>query len=140
MAWTCDVSIEEKVRQDCYNRGYEQGRKNPAEEFWVGVEKLQKQVKEYQDKIENGTLVEVPYKFGSTLYFIVININGGELSIFETDLWVYYSMFVANEKGEIVMGLGIDINDTSFDEETFVMVKEYATREEAEKKLQELQE
>ena len=61
MAWTCDVSIEEKVRQDCYNRGYEQGRKNPAEEFWAGVEKLQKQVKEYQDKIEQGTLFTIPF-------------------------------------------------------------------------------
>ena len=60
MAWTCDVSIEDKVRQDCYNRGYEQGRKNPAEEFWAGVEKLQKQVKEYQDKIEQGKLIEFP--------------------------------------------------------------------------------
>ena len=39
MAWTCDVSIEEKVRQDCYNRGYEQGRKNPAEEIVKYIEK-----------------------------------------------------------------------------------------------------
>lgn len=95
---------------------------------------------ELEDKIEQGTLIEVPYKFGSTLYFIVINKKGGELSIFETDLWVYHSIYVANEKGEIIMGLAIDINDTSFDEETFVMVKEYATREEAEKRLKELQE
>ena len=30
---TQPFDIEAKVRQDCYNRGYEQGRKNPAEEI-----------------------------------------------------------------------------------------------------------
>jgi hypothetical protein len=70
MAWTCDVSIEEKVRQDCYNRGYEAGRKNPVEEIVEYIEKLQKQVKEYQDKIEQGTLIELPCKVGDTLYYV----------------------------------------------------------------------
>lgn len=60
MGWTCDVSIEEKVRQDCYNRGYEQGRKNPCDEIVAYIEELKKQVKEYQDKIEQGTLKEIP--------------------------------------------------------------------------------
>ena len=58
MAWTCDISIEEKVRQDCYNRGYEQGRKNPCDEIVAHIEELQNQVKEYKDKIEQRTLKE----------------------------------------------------------------------------------
>lgn len=70
MAWTCDVSIEEKVRQDCYNRGYEQGRKNPAEEIVAYIESLQNKVKEYEDKIEQGTLIELPCKVGDTVYVI----------------------------------------------------------------------
>lgn len=33
-------------------------------------EKLQKQVKEYQDKIEQGTLIELPCKVGQDIYYI----------------------------------------------------------------------
>lgn len=52
MAWNCDVSIEEKVRQDCYNRGYEQGRKNPCDEIVAHMEELKKQIaKEIWDDI-----------------------------------------------------------------------------------------
>lgn len=70
MAWTCDVSIEEKVRQDCYNRGYEQGRKNPCEEIVEHIEKLQNQLKEYQDKIEQGKMIELPCKVGDKVYLV----------------------------------------------------------------------
>ena len=141
MAWTCDVSIEEKVRQDCYNRGYEQGRKNPCEEIMQYIEKLQNQVKEYQDKIEQGTLIELPCKVGDTLYtnirwqgdymrkenapypvtvvFIGINDNvdmgGGVINI-------------VNEKGRMWRIDFFDIGTTVF-----------LTREEAEKRLKELQ-
>lgn len=31
------VDIETKVRQDCYNRGYEQGRKDTAKEILEGI-------------------------------------------------------------------------------------------------------
>lgn len=49
-ARTCDVNIEEKVRQDCYNRGYEEGRKNPCDEIVAHMNELQKQVDELQGK------------------------------------------------------------------------------------------
>lgn len=135
MAWTCDVSIEEKVRQDCYNRGYEQGRKNPAEEIMAYIEKLQKQVKEYQDKIEQGTLIELPYKLGTKLYFLVLHSFGGYFEIFETDLWVYVSRY-KDEFGGV--DFAIEINDTDFDYETWVVAHCYSTKSEAENKLKEL--
>lgn len=36
----------------------------------VEILKLRKQLKEYQSKIENGTLVDLPCKVGDTLYFV----------------------------------------------------------------------
>lgn len=45
-------------------------KKLTDEEIVKYIEKLQKQVKEYQDKIENGTLVELPCKVGDKVYVI----------------------------------------------------------------------
>lgn len=71
MKCEAQFDIEAKVRQDCYNRGYEAGRKNPAEEIVEYIEKLQKQVKEYQDKMEQGLMIELPCKVGDTVYLVI---------------------------------------------------------------------
>lgn len=123
MAWTCDVSIEEKVRQDCYNRGYEQGRKNPCDEIVAYIEELQKQVKEYRDKIEQGTLIELPCKVGDTIYLIFeerwsVGKKETHWYIRKTKLTYGNMERVIKEYGEFV----------------------FLTREQAEKRLKELQE
>ena len=116
MAWNCDVSIEEKVRQDCYNRGYEQGRKNPCEEIVAHIEKLQKQVKEYQDKIEQGTLIELPCKVGDTVWEV------SPFSKFPTAITAPNIHTILRWKEDEVFGCEL-----------------FLTREEAEKRLEELQ-
>ena len=57
MGWTCDVNIEEKVRQDCYNRGYEQGKKDEATEILQGLCKWIKQaISDSYNKSVNGSV------------------------------------------------------------------------------------
>ena len=111
MAWTCDVSIEEKVRQDCYNRGYEQGRKNPCDEIVAYIEELQNQVKEYQDKIEQGALIELP----------CIVVGNGAIDAFGKIRVPYYQVLWLDEFGMLKMWKSTD-------------------KAEAEKRLKELQE
>lgn len=79
---------------------------------------------ELEDKIENGTLIELPCKVGDTVYTIDIN-NQGKRFINEVKI------------SEIVIfGNGIYYNDN-----LGVWIFEiYTTKAEAEKKLQELQE
>ena len=138
MAWNCDVSIEEKVRQDCYNRGYEQGRKNPCEEIMEYMEKLQKQVKEYQDKIEQGTLIELPCPYGTELHFLYSRAHYGKpqpACVYSTKDWI---LNIASEGTMFftVAGRGIGYYGEYRHElgKTVVL-----TREEAEKRLKELQ-
>ena len=102
--------------------------------------KCYEKLSDIEDKIEQGTLIELPYKFGSMLYFIVLNRFGGELSIFSTDLWVYISKYGDDGIGNVVMVMDIEINDIDFDEQIYVVSSYHPTREEAEKRLKELQE
>lgn len=139
MAWTCDVSIEEKVRQDCYNRGYEQGRKNPCDEIVAYIEELQKQVKEYRDKIENGTLVELPCKVCDTVYEVAnVTIHCGKC-----DLRTNYCPNGNFRDGQAVVAREIkDINDYCYlgeNGQVYLSDNVFLTREEAEKRLKELQ-
>ena len=125
MAWTCDVSIEEKVRQDCYNRGYEQGRKNPCDEIVAYIEELQKQVKEYRDKIEHGTLIELPCKVGDTFWYLSV------AGYIEEDKIANFSLYGEFFTGErVVTKLYKNYLGRTW----------FLTREEAEKRLKELQE
>jgi hypothetical protein len=51
------VDIENEVRQDCYNRGYEQGRKDEAAEILQGFYKWIKQaISDSYDKSVNGSV------------------------------------------------------------------------------------
>lgn len=92
---------------------------------------------EFEDKIENGTLIELPYKLGTKLYFIVLHTFGGYFEIFETELWVYVSRY-KDEFGGV--DFAIEINDVDFDYETWITAHCYSTKAEAEAKLKELQE
>ena len=133
MAWTCDISIEEKVRQDCYNRGYEAGRKNPCDEIVAHIEELQKQVKEYRDKIEQGTLIELIYPMYKSVYFLRNKaVEEGVIVSFKYNrytnpkMWYTIEYHIPELKSHYVEEVREDMI--------------YSTREEAENKLKELQE
>lgn len=107
---------------------------------WAGTSnelKIYRRLAELEDKIENGTLIELPYKLGTKLYFIVLHTFGGYFEIFETELWVYVSRY-KDEFGGV--DFAIEINDVDFDYETWVTAHCYSTKAEAEAKLKELQE
>lgn len=99
--------------------------------------KALKRLAELEDKIMDGTLIELPYKLGTKLYFIVLHTFGGYFEIFETELWVYVSRY-KDEFGGV--DFAIEINDVDFDYETWVTAHCYSTKAEAEAKLKELQE
>ena len=94
-------------------------------------ERLQKQVKEYQDKIENGTLIELPCKVGDTVY-----------EVFKDHI----PPFIKETKIEKIVitekGLRLRLARNSFYETAISSLGKtvFLTREEAEKRLKELQE
>ena len=133
MAWTCDVSIEEKVKQDCYNRGYEQGRKNPCDEIVAYIEELQNQVKEYQDKIEQGTLIEIePNLIGET----IIGIHHFTDGTYHLDL--DENLVIGFNKDEVVTWNNSHGYNDYFQKDLIFLDNEKG-RAEAEKRLKELQ-
>jgi hypothetical protein len=94
------------------------------ENFQYCLERIGKRLAELEDKIENGTLIELPCEVGDTVYAIIKAENGYALLKDICDGFI-----IAN--GEVHIGLqtyNVGVN------------KYYFTREEAEKKLQELQE
>lgn len=90
---------------------------------------------ELEDKIENGTLIDCPYKLGTELHFIVFNVQSGEHEIFTTQFWLYVSLY-KDEFGGIELRL--EINDVDFDNDTWIEVCHFLTKAEAEAKLEEL--
>lgn len=125
---------------DAYRDGFSEGAnlKCKIENKWQEEnQQLKDRIAELEDKIENGTLIELPYKLGTKLYFIVLNTFGGYFEIFETELWVYVSRY-KDEFGRV--DFAIEINDVDFDYETWVTAHCYSTKVEAEAKLKELQE
>ena len=95
-------------------------------------------LRELEDKIENGTLIKLPCKVGTTLYFIVTeeqkDINGFKYTILESNKWLY----VIDKNEEIT----IEENDWLF---KFEYTYDYTfgenvflTKAEAEAKLKEL--
>ena len=102
-----------------------------------GYSYIYKRLYELEDKIMDGTLVELPYKLGTKLYFLVLHMFDGYFEIFETDLWVYVSRY-KDEFGGV--DFYIEINDVDFDCETWVIVHYYSSKAEAEARLKELQE
>jgi hypothetical protein len=102
-----------------------------CEELQERNRELEQEIAEYKDKIEQGTLVELPCKVGDTIYVI-------------PHLWDRKGIFV----GEIdkrkadafyVIGEFVDIEDDILGEFYRVGVEVFLTREEAEKRLKELQ-
>ena len=98
---------------------------------------IRKRLWDLENKIEQGTLIELPYKLGTKLYFLVLHSFGGYFEIFETDLWVYVSRY-KDEIGGV--DFAIEINDIDFDYETWVVAHCYSTKAEAEARMKELQE
>lgn len=88
-----------------------------------------------EDKIEDGTLIELPYKLGTELHFIVLNMHSGELEIFTTEFWAYVSRY-KDEFGGVEFA--IEIIDVDFDNDTLIEVCNFLTKAEAEAKLREL--
>ena len=91
---------------------------------------------ELEDKIENGTLVEAPCPLGKQLFFLVLNKKTGQEEIFATEYWVYLSIF-NDENGGFI--LRPEINDVDFDYENYIQCEYWQTREEAEKRLLEIE-
>ena len=91
---------------------------------------------ELEDKIENGTLVEVPCPLGKQLFFLVLNKKTGQEELFATEYWVYISIF-NDENGGFI--LRPEINDVYFDYENYIQCEYWQTREEAEKRLLEME-
>lgn len=96
---------------------------------------LYRKLAELEDKIENGTLVDCPYKLGTELHFIVFNMCSGEFEIFTTAFWVYVSRY-KDEFGGVEFV--IEINDVDFDNNTLIEVCHFLTKAEAKAKLCEL--
>lgn len=90
-----------------------------------------------ETKIENGTLVDCPYKLGTELHFIVLNKHSGEFEIFTTEFWAYVSRY-KDEFGGVEFA--IEIIDVDFDNDTLIEVCHFLTKPEAEAKLRELKE
>ena len=101
---------------------------------------LYNRLTELEDKIENRTLIELPCKVGTTLYFIVTeeqeDINGFKYVILESNKWLY----VIDKNEEIT----IEENDLFF---KFEYTYDYTfgenvflTKAEAQARLKELQE
>lgn len=92
---------------------------------------LRKQVKEYQDKIEQGTLIELPCKVGDTVWVVC-----GDISQYKiTEFW--YDGVFFNFRGENNEYVEEHKRFRFFDERIGKTV--FLTREEAEKRLKELQ-
>ena len=99
-------------------------------------QELQDRLAELEDKIENGTLIELPCKVGDTVYFAVNNgwdcAEIDEIHIFKDDIvfeWVQY------DRGYELTELW-DCGDFSLKD---IGKTVFLTREEAEKRLKELQ-
>ena len=77
--WAKETGIPIGTLQNRLRYGWEEDRllepkqvhlKMSKHEMRVEILKLRKQLKEYQSKIENGTLVELPCKVGDTVYCV----------------------------------------------------------------------
>lgn len=77
--WAKETGIPIGTLQNRLRYGWEEDRllepkqvhlKMSKHEMRVEILKLRKQLKEYQSKIENGTLVSVPYSIGQELYCV----------------------------------------------------------------------
>ena len=104
--------------------------------------RLKQQVKEYQDKIEQGTLIELPCKVGDTVY-VPWKYDGVSSIAFFT---VKHIIFTHGK--EAYIRTGFDTDDTGFYNQfnggqfDFIDFGKtvFLTREEAENRLKELQE
>ena len=113
---------EDYVFDNCCNCEYDDNPMGCTER--VCYEVMKNRLAELEDKIEQGTLIELPCKVGDTVYFIIK--SGNEFVLLE-DACIGFTI----ADGEIHIGL----------ENIPVAVnKYYFTREEAEKRLKELQE
>ena len=118
-------------------KGYERVTQKQGEPKIVS-KRVYYRLRELEDKIENGTLIELRCKVGTTLYFIVTeeqeDINGFKYAILESNKWLY----VIDKNEEIT----IEENDRFF---KFEYTYDYTfgenvflTKAEAEVRLKEL--
>jgi hypothetical protein len=105
-----------------------------CEELQERNRELKQEIAEYKDKIEQGTLIELPCKVGDTVYFVYetdndeMRIDKGVIESFSIDcesLWFRARYESGLSYWHTALGLGVDV---------------FLTREEAEKRLKELQE
>lgn len=131
------IITEQKAEIERLKKQIKQGLKDMKLE--VGLRdrecaELQKQVDEYKNKIEQGTLVELPCKVGDTVYFIVHGCDGW---MPRQDGGIILKQIVSVEE-YTCMGFSIDedysisIVNEGYHEEPFG-VRAYLTRAEAEK-------
>ena len=87
---------------------------------------------ELEDKIEQGTLIELPCKVGDTLY--IVGFTSNKYGIFRGVQSVEIGNIAVNQEGEFLTDIGEYTTDLRIIGKSI-----YLTREEAEKRLRELQ-
>lgn len=143
--WAKETGIPIGTIQNRLRYGWEEDRllepkqvhlKMSKHEMRVEILKLRKQLKEYQSKIENGTIIELPCKVNDTVYAVnhsKYNIRGGSVSEeFVSKIHISYTILV-----ETIVN-GTWIGKKYFPEDFGDIV--FTTKEAAEARLKELQE
>ena len=138
--WAKETGIPIGTLQNRLKYGWEEDRllepkqihlKMSKHEMRVEILKLRKQLEEYQSKIENGTLIELPCKVGDKVWFVYETVKDemfldeGIIESFSFDdcgLW-FYAIY---ESGLTYWHTVLSIGD-----------REFLTKAEAEKKLEE---
>ena len=126
--------------KDKYGNGqiWEDDYSHPSEALQVAIDRLA----DLEDKIEKGTLIELPCKVGDTVYWVweEYTVRKRYLSIYEWKV----DRFELREKEWSVRGVGEQLQDGSYEffwcHSSKFGIWWFLTREEAEKKLKELQE
>ncbi|MEE0896505.1 MAG: hypothetical protein U0L88_02590 [Acutalibacteraceae bacterium] len=138
--WAKEMGLSVGALQNRLRYGWEEDRllepkqvhlKMSKHEMRLEILKLRKQLEEYKNKIENGTLVELPCKVGDEIWEIIQSPNGNFISReIIGDFWI-------TEDG-IVARTGLYTTDSIEIEEFGETL--FLTKAEAEQKLKELEE
>ena len=108
---------------------WEDDYSHPFEALQVAIERLA----ELEDKIEQGTLIELPCKVGDTLY--IVGFVSNKYGIFRGVQSVKIDNISISNDGDFLTDIGEYTTDLRVIGKSI-----YLTREEAEKRLKELQE
>lgn len=96
----------------------------------VQAAELRERLKMFEDKLENGTLIELPCKVGDTVYFILGNILQIEKGSIKE--------IIINKYNDKIINVDLGYACKLFDVE-YLGEKVFLTKSEAEQKLKELQ-